>query len=370
VAITADGDTDTSLSSTHLTAEVPEKAYRKHIDPAYARRVDQLGRFVLSAVRLGLVDSGYTLNRETRERVGMVFGTCTGPMETIAKLTETIGTSGPDRVNPRLFPNSVMNAAPGHACLSLQLRGPLSTLATGCASGLTALVYAADLVRDGAADAMFAVSADELTPMLHLGIDKLGLLASDEVRLYDRDASGFAVGQGGVALVVESLDSAQARGATILAEVVGHAITADGWRIAGNAQDGVAWAESFRRAMDDAGMGPEEIGTVYGDARGTPALDLAEARAIASVWEPGQVRVANLNGQTGHVHGTTPMLAAVCATATVGTGWAPRPAGARDPLPELAAHLAAEAGDDDRACMVTAANWGGTYASVVLRGGA
>jgi 3-oxoacyl-[acyl-carrier-protein] synthase II len=368
VAFGPDGQTDTSLSSTHLTAEIPETAYRKHIDPAYARRVDQLGKFVLSAVRLGLVDSGYTINRETRERVGMVFGTCTGPMETIAKLTETIGTSGPDRVNPRLFPNSVMNAAPGHACLSLQLRGPLSTLATGCASGLTALAYAADLVRAGEADAMFAVSADELTPMLHLGIDKLGLLAADEVRLYDRDATGFAIGPGGVALVVESLESARARGATVLAEVVGHAITADGWRIAGNAQDGDAWTESFRRAIADAGVSPAEIGTVYGDARGTPALDLAEARAISNVWEPGKVRVANLNGQTGHLHGTTPMLAVVCAAETVRTGWAPEPAAARDPLPELAEHLRADGSGDDRDCLVTAANWGGTYASVVLRG--
>ena len=96
---------------------------------------------------------------------------------------------------------------------------------------------------------------------------------------------------------MESLESAQARGATVLAEVVGHSITADGWRIAGNAQDGDAWTESFRRAIADAGMSPEDIGTVYGDARGTPALDLAEARAIANVWKPGQVRVAK-----EHVH--------------------------------------------------------------------
>jgi 3-oxoacyl-[acyl-carrier-protein] synthase II len=368
LAFGPDGATDTSMSGTHLTAEIPETDYRRHIDPAYARRVDQLGKFVLSAVRLGLADSGYTIDRGTRDRVGMVFGTCTGPMETIAKLTETIGTSGPDRVNPRLFPNSVMNAAPGHACLSLQLRGPLSTLATGCVSGLTALAYAADLVRAGEADAMFAVSADELTPMLHLGLDKLGLLAADEVRLYDRDATGFAIGPGGAAVVVESLESAQARGATVLAEIVGHAITSDGWRIAGNAQDGIAWSESFRRAIADAGIDPEEIGTVYGDARGTPALDLAEARAISNVWKPGQVRVANLNAQTGHLHGTTPMLAAVCAAETVGSGWAPRPAAARDPLPELAEHLSADVPDDDRDCLVTAANWGGTYASVVLRG--
>jgi 3-oxoacyl-[acyl-carrier-protein] synthase II len=367
VAIAAGGGTDTALSDTHLTAEVTEAAYRKHIDPGYARRLDQLGRLVMASTRLALRDSGYGISRATSERVGMVFGTFTGPLETVGQLTETIGTLGPHKVNPRLFPNSVMNAAAGHACLSLQLRGPLSTLATGCASGLAGLGYAADLVRRGEAEAMLAVSADELTPLLHLGFDRLGMLAADEVRPYERVASGAALGAGGVALVVESLDSALARGATILAEVAGHSVTSDAYRVAGNEPDGRAWQESFLRAVADAGLTPEQIGTVYGDARGTAALDTAEARAVANVWRPGDVRLANLNAQAGHLHSTTSLLAAVCATETVRTGWAPPLAGLRDPLPEVAAHLAASTADDDRACLVTAANWGGTYASVVLR---
>lgn len=367
VAIGGNGATDTSLSNTHLTAEVADALFRRHIDPAYARRLDQLGRLVMASTRLALRDSGYAISRSTSEQVGMVFGTFTGPLETVEQLTETIGTLGPHRVNPRLFPNSVMNAAAGHACLSLQLRGPLSTLATGCASGLAGLGYAAELVRRGAAEGMLAVSADELTPLLHLGFDRLGLLAGDQVRPYDRSAGGAALGPGGVALVVESAESALARGATILAEVVGQAVTSDAYRVAGNAPDGLAWGESFRRAVDDAGLRPADIGTIYGDARGTAALDLAEARAIADVWQPGDIRIANLNGQVGHLHSTTSLLAAVCASETVSTGWAPTVAGLTDPLPEIARHLADQPGEDDRACIVTSANWGGTYVSVVLK---
>jgi 3-oxoacyl-[acyl-carrier-protein] synthase II len=85
------------------------------------------------------------------------------------------------------------------------------------------------------------------------------------------------------------------------------------------------------------------------------------------MWRPGDVRLANLNAQAGHLHSTTSLLAAVCATETVRTGWAPPLAGLHDPLPEVAEHLAASTSDDDRACLVTAANWGGTYVSVVLR---
>ena len=367
VAVTPDGMTDTSLSGAHLTAEVSERAYRKHVDPSYARRLDQLGRLVMASTRLAVRDAGLPISRATGERTGMVFGTFTGPLETVANLTETIGTLGPHRVNPRLFPNSVMNAAAGHACLSLQLRGPLSTLATGVASGLAGLGYAADLVRRGEADAILAVSADELTPLLHLGFDRLGLVSPDRVQPYERRATGTAPGAGGVALVVESLTSALRRGAPILAEVVGHAITSDAYRIAGNEPDGVAWAESFRRAIADAGLSPQQIGTVYGDARGTAAIDRAEACAVSSVWRPGEVRLANLNGQAGHLHSTTPLLSAVCATDTLRTGWAPGLTGIEDPLPELAEHLAAEPVDSTQACLLTAANWGGTYASVVLQ---
>jgi 3-oxoacyl-[acyl-carrier-protein] synthase II len=366
VAIGEAATCDTALSSTHLAAEVAETAMRRHIDRAYVRRLDQLGRLVLASSRLALKDAAYPLGRDTSDRIGMIFGTFTGPLETVALLSETIGTAGPHRVNPKWFPNSVMNAAAGHACLSLQLRGPLSTLASGCSSGLTGLGYAVDLVRRGEADAMLAVSADELTPLLHLGFDRLGMLAGQAVHPYDTDATGMAIGAGGAAIVVETLASAKARGATILAEVAGHSITSDAYRVAGNEPSGEAWAESFLRAISDAGLTPDDVGTVYGDARGTQALDRAEARAVAKVWRPGQVRLANLNSQTGHLHSTTALLATVAAAETVNSGWAPELVGVRNPVPEIAGHLES-APSDTRACLVTSANWGGTYATVLLR---
>lgn len=365
------GPLDTSLSRTGLAAEITDRTYRTFIDRSYARRLDQLGLLVLAACRMALKDSGVAVNSANAERIGMIFGTFTGPMETVAALTETIGTHGPHKVNPRLFPNSVMNAAVGHACLSLQVKGPLSTLASGCASGLTGLGYATDLVRDGEADVMLAVSADELTPLLHFGFDRMGLLSTDAPVPYAAGASGTALGAGGVALVLESLEHAQARGATILAEVTGHAVTADAYRVAGNEPSGAAWSESFRRAMLDAELSPGDIGTVYGDARGTPAIDAAEARAVGRVWEAGSVRLANLSPQVGHVHSTTALLSTLCAAQTCATGWVPPIAGLAGiaALPELAGVPTggAPAGSDDgRSCLVTAANWGGTYASAVL----
>jgi 3-oxoacyl-[acyl-carrier-protein] synthase II len=367
VAIGPAAAVDTSLSRSHLAAEITDDSYRRYVDRAYARRLDPLGLLVLAASRIALQDADYKIARADSEAVGMVFGTFTGPMETVAALSETIGTEGPHRVNPRLFPNSVMNAAAGHACLSLQIKGPLSTLAIGTASGLIGLGYAVDQVRHGEAEVMLAVSADELTPLLHLGFDKLGVLSTDGSRPYDRARSGCVLGAGGVALVVEAAEHAVARGAPILAEVTGHAVTADAYRVAGNDPSGEAWAESFRRAIVDAGIASADVGTVYGDARGTAAIDLAEARAVSQVWQPGEVTLANLSGQVGHVHSTTPLMSVVAATETLRTGWVPQVRGLSDPLPEAAGYLAPQAAAADQDCLVTAANWGGTYASAVLR---
>ena len=332
---------------------------------SYARRLDQLGLLVLSSCRMALQDANYKITRATAERVGMIFGTFTGPLETVAALTETIGTAGPDKVNPRLFPNSVMNAAVGHACLSLQVKGPLSTLATGCASGVAGLGYAVDLVRQGEADLMLAVAADELTDLLHLGFDKLGMLSSAGCAPYQREATGTVIGAGGAALVVESLEHALARGATILAEVRGHSVTSDAYRVAGNEPTGQAWAESFRRALADSGLPPADVGTVYGDARGTAAIDLAEARAVGGVWQPGGVQLTNLAGHVGHVYATTALWSAVCATETFAS-WVPQIPGLSDPLDELAGYLDPVPEAAGRSAVITAANWGGTYASAVL----
>ncbi|WP_369373327.1 beta-ketoacyl synthase [Streptomyces sp. cg36] len=358
--------TDLSRSRSSLAAEVDTADCRRHVDRAYARRLDQIGLLTLAASRLALDDAGLRITKAESERIGMVFGTFSGPVETVEALSETIGTQGPDRVNPRLFPNSVMNAAAGHACLALQLRGPLSTLATGCAAGLSGLGYAADLIRRGEADVMLAVSADELTPLLHYGFDRVGLLAQDSPRPYSADPTGAVLGAGSTALVVESLEHALARGATILAEVKGHALTGDGYRVAGNDPSGTAWAESFRRALADAGMPSSAVGTVFGDARGSAAIDRAEASAVAQVWAPGTVRLTNLSPFTGHVPSTSALMAAVCATETLRTGWSPEPPTAPDVLDGVGAYLDHREPGGGRAVVLTAANWGGTYASLVL----
>ncbi|OAR24119.1 hypothetical protein A8W25_16840 [Streptomyces sp. ERV7] len=146
----------------------------------------------------------------------------------------------------------------------------------------------------------------------------------------------------------------------------GHAITSDAHRVAGNDPSGEAWAESFRRALADGGVPASDVGTVFGDARGTAAIDRAEAAAVTQVWEPGTVRLSNLSPYTGHVPSTSALMSAVCATETLRTGWSPRIPGLSEPLDGLRPYLDSAAEAVGKACVVTAANWGGTYVSLVL----
>jgi len=361
-AISSD-DSLSELARSTLRAPIAG-GYEKSIDPRYLRRLDQIGRLVLASARLALGEAELDINRQLSEQIGMIFGTCTGPIETVSELAVTIHERGPDRVNPKLFPNSVMNAAAGHACLSFSIRGPLSTLATGCVAGLSAVGYAADLIRDGEASAMLAIAADEFTPMLHAGFDHLGLITADRMTPYDRARSGMALGSAGACLVLESLDHARERGAHIVGEVLSTVTTADAFRIAGNNPDGRAWAESMSRAIDSAGLDVDDIGVVHGDSRGTWVIDQAEVAALAGLWPTSAPALSNLSAMTGHIHSTTPMLSLAAALVPGGRGVVkPNPS---DPEPDIVRFLHAEI-DPTKPALVTAANWGGTYTSTVVR---
>lgn len=365
-AMVDSGPVDTGLSRWPWAAQIDPSSYLGLVDRRYLRRVDQIGQLVLAVTRQALSEASLVVPRDKAHRYGMVFGTFTGPLETVAQLSAVIVGKGVHQVSPRLFPNSVVNAAAGHACLSHQLKGPLSTLASGGTAGLGAIEYAADLIADGEADVMLAVAADELTSELHLGYDQLGLLASSPGLPYSRESTGLVPGAGAGALVLEEYEHALARGAPILAEVTGSANTSDTVGVARVDPDGAAIAESFRLAMDRAQVDATDLLACFGDARGTEVLDRAEARALTKSLG-AETPLANLSGQVGHMGASTPMLSAVAALETLESGWLPHASGLDTPIAE-AQPLAGrrQTNPDGSAVLVSALNWGGSYSSIVL----
>ncbi|MFO7171644.1 MAG: beta-ketoacyl-[acyl-carrier-protein] synthase family protein [Bacillota bacterium] len=349
-----------------LAGEVRDPSYRRLVDPAYARRLDQIGLLAVASARMACQDAGLRVQPSNADRIGVIFATGTGPMETVEAVSRTIILEGPHRVNPRLFPNTVMNAAAGHVCISLQIKGPTSTLATGCVAGLQAIWYAGELIRNGEADAVLVVGADEYTPVLHIGYDRLRALTDTAVRPYDRNRSGTALAAAGVALVLESAAHAVTRGAPIRGQVLGFGAAADAGPLLHNDPAGTAWAECFRICLDNAGVLPGDVGCVFGAARGARQVDQGEARALAEVFGRDRPpRLANLTGQVGYAQSTAALLSLVVALETMATGWVPPVMGLEEPLPEVEPLLRSPAEAAGKPCLISAGAWGGTYAAVL-----
>jgi 3-oxoacyl-[acyl-carrier-protein] synthase II len=349
-----------------LAGEIDDRSHLRWIDPAYARRLDQIGRIATAAARMCFDDAKLRLRAAERDRAGAIFATHAGPVETTMCALRSAMASAGGKVNPRIFPNTVMNAAAGHVCVALQLKGPTTTLVGGFVAGLQGIAYAADLIRQGEADVMLAVSADELSMEVHGLYDSLGLLTGSCPRPYDVAGSGMVLSAGACVLTLESLEGAQRRGAPILGEVLGHAVTADARLVGSVDPDGAAWAQSLRLAIDDAGIDASDVACVFGEGRASNTVDRSELRALNAVFDDAPTRVATLSAQLGHAQATQGPLGVVAALSSVATGCVPEIAGLEQPLAEMGDLRWHGPVTPGRPVMVTVAAAGGTYASLLV----
>lgn len=352
-----------------VAGHVTDRTHLRRIDPAYVRKLDQVSRMTVAAARMAYDDARLRIAPAERERAGLIYASFGGPAESMGATRAAAERDGLGRVSPLDFPNVVMNAAGGHACIALQLKGPTTTIVTGFVAGLTGIGYAADLLRQGEADVLLAATADELTADIHVSFDRLGILTRETPRPWDVAAGGMVPAAAGCVLVLESLEHAQQRGARIHGEVLGYAVSSDAHGIVGVDPSGRAWEECLRQALGDAGVEPEEVACVYGDGRGSPTGDRAELRALDAVFGHAGVRVATLSGQLGYATSAQAPLHVVAALETCNSGAVPEIAGLSAPLPEMGRLLWRGPVETGRnVCVVTGSSPGGTYATVVIRG--
>jgi 3-oxoacyl-[acyl-carrier-protein] synthase II len=244
------------------------------------RRMDRLGIFSICATRLALEDAGLALDDSNREQVGVIFGTGVGPMESMENFSRPLFEEGPRAANPAVFPNTVYNAAGGQVAIHVGAIGPASTVTAGHAAGASALCYAADLVACGRAEAIVCLAADTLTDTVIAAYRELGVLASDN----GSGKGGFALAEAGVALVLERLSHAQARGARIYGEVLGYGITSDAKGVGKLDPRGRGLERAMRIALDDAGVEPDAVSAVWTSASGHRLADAAENAALSRVF--------------------------------------------------------------------------------------
>jgi 3-oxoacyl-[acyl-carrier-protein] synthase II len=257
-----------------------EVAASDFLAPKERKRVDRLGVFSIIAARLGLQDAGIELDDENRTRIGTILGTGVGPMESMVEFAVPVVQEGASGANPALFPNTVYNAAAGQVAIKVGTTGPTSTVTAGHAAGASALVYGFDLTTADHADAIVSLGADALTDTVIAAYKELGVLSDGAP---STDGQGFALGEAGVAMVVERLGHAKARGARLYGELLGYGITSDARGVGRIDPEGEGLERAMRAALERAGLEPTAIVAVWASRCGLGVADEAEAKAIERV---------------------------------------------------------------------------------------
>ena len=247
------------------------------LGPKERKRVDRLGLFSVISSRLALEDAGLELTDENRTRVGAILGTGVGPMESMEDFGAPILEEGAAGANPAVFPNTVYNAAGGQVAIKVGVLGSASTVTAGHGAGASALLYGCDLAKTDHADAMICIGADTLTDTVIEAYRGLGVLAGPA-------AEGMVLAEAGVAVLVERLGHARARGARPYAEVLGYAVTSDACGIGRIDTDGVGIERAMALALERAGVEPAAITAIWAGRCGLAALDNAESAAIGRLF--------------------------------------------------------------------------------------
>jgi 3-oxoacyl-[acyl-carrier-protein] synthase II len=279
-------------------------------NPKEARRTDRFTQFALAAAAEALAQAGSPVAEP--ERRGVWIGTGVGGLITIEDQVVVRHERGARRVSPFLVPMMMANAAAAAVSMRYGWRGPCETSATACAAGTHSIANGARLIRSGICDAVIAGSSEAaMTPTGVAGFANMTALSSSGTsRPFDRRRDGFVLAEGAAVLVLEEREAALARGATVLAEILGSASTADAHHITAPSPGGAGAAACMARALADAGVPPGEVAQINAHGTSTPLNDAAEAAAIASVFgEPGPP-VTSIKGVTGHALGAAGSLEA------------------------------------------------------------
>jgi 3-oxoacyl-[acyl-carrier-protein] synthase II len=323
---------DASQHKTKFAAEV------KGFDPQAvfgnrdARKMDRFAQFAIVAAQEAVQHSGLKIDETNRDRVGILIGTGIGGIGTILDQVEVLRERGPDRVSPFLVPMMISDSAPGMLAIRVGARGPNMAIATACASGNNAIGDAMETIRRGAADVMLAGGAEaSLLPLAMAGMNVMGALSTrnDEPetasRPFDRTRDGFVMGEGAGMLVIESLESAQARGANILCELTGYGTTDDAHHISAPAENGAGAALSMKLALENAGLTIHDVSYINAHGTSTPLNDKSETAAIKSVFgeQAYSVPVSSTKSMTGHLLGASGAVEAVACVLAIREGKIP-----------------------------------------------
>ncbi len=303
---------DASLFSCHIAGEV------KNFDPAQfleKKEVRKMGRFIhfaVAAADFALAQSGLTISDENAEEVGVYIGSGIGGFEVIEREHKALLEGGPRKISPFFIPATIVNLASGQVSIRSGAKGPNSAVATACTTGAHAIGDSFRIIQRGEATAMICGGAEAaITPMGVGGFAALRALSTrnddpkSASRPWDRNRDGFVVGEGAGILVLEEMESALARGATILAELVGYGMSGDAYHMTSPPMDGEGAYRVMRNALRDAKLEPEAIDYINAHGTSTEIGDKIEVQAIKRCFGDHSYKlcVSSTKSMTGHLLG-------------------------------------------------------------------
>ena len=317
---------DASAHKTKFAAEA------KGFDPVAlfgtrdARKMDRFTQFATAATLEAMAQASLKIDESNRDRVGILIGTGIGGIITLLEQYDILRERGPERISPFLIPMMISDSAAGNIAIRVGARGPNMSLATACASGTNSLGEAAEMIRRGSADVMIAGASEAaITAVTMAGMNVMTALSTRNddpqkaSRPFDKDRDGFLMGEGAAILILESLEYALARGATILCEFNGYGTSDDAHHISAPAENGAGAAISMQLALESAGLKPADISYINAHGTSTYLNDKSETSAIKSVFgeQAYKTPVSSTKSMTGHLLGASGALEGVISALAI-----------------------------------------------------
>ncbi|PTH59727.1 beta-ketoacyl-ACP synthase II [Staphylococcus agnetis] len=316
---------DTEPYNVHIGGELKGFNIEDHIPKKETRKMSRFTQYAVVAAREALKDSGLTIDESNADRVGVWIGSGIGGMETFEEAYDLLKKKGPRRVSPFFVPMLIPDMATGQVSIDLGAKGPNGATVTACATATNSIGEAFKFIERGDADAMIAGGTE--APITHMAIAGFSasraLSTNDDIetacRPFQEGRDGFVMGEGAGILILESLESAQARGAKIYAEIVGYGSTGDAHHITAPGPDGEGGSRAMEAAIKDAGIHPSDIQYLNAHGTSTPVGDLFEIKAIKNTFGEAakQLKISSTKSMTGHLLGATGGVEAIFSVLSI-----------------------------------------------------
>ena len=323
---------DTTDFKVKLAAEVKGYNPEDYFDKREANRLDKFSQYAMIAAREAWEDSGLNKETENMEQVGVIIGSGIGGIETIEKEHGKCMVKGPERVSPMYIPMGISNMATGNVAIDIGAKGESIAMVTACASGTHCIGESFRMIKHGYQDVVLAGGTEAgITPLGIAGFANIKALTKTEDRLrasipFDKERSGFVMGEGAGVIVLEELEHALARGAKIYAEMVGYGATSDAYHITSPAPGGEGGARAMKIAMKEGNVKPEEITYINAHGTSTHLNDSCETQAVKTALGEEvarKVMMSSTKGHTGHLLGAAGGVEAIVCAKAIEEGFAP-----------------------------------------------